>query len=241
MQRTKLRMGPLLFAGLMISIAAVFVSRPVLAQNPGQNSGLDTPLAAWEGKPVLRIEFEGVASARLAALPAQLAQQPNSPLRAENVRQSLRRLYATGLYDNISAEGRLESGRSGIVLIFHGEPRSFIGMVTVQGAKGANTNALLVQTSRLKPGTRFTVASLDRAEAAMRHSLAANGFYEPVFTHRLTPHPADQLVDIAFDVVSGPQARTGEVTVSGGVPALFKAEAGQAHRSRHFREGAEWG
>jgi outer membrane protein insertion porin family len=256
---SKLRLGPLLFAGLLVLIAGAFACHPVLGQKSGQDSrlkaeklaqsaapavagktqpvveptvpapaarknggGLGSSLAAWEGKPVLRIEFEGVAAGRLGPLPEQLAQQPNAPLRAENVRQSLRRLYATGLYDNISAEGSIGTnnsnegnGSSGVVLIFRGEPRTFIGMVTVEGAKGANTNALLVRTSRLTPGTRFTSAGLDRAEAAMRHSLAANGFYEPVFTYNLTPHPADQLVDIAFEVVSGPQARTGEVAVSG--------------------------
>ena len=31
----------------------------------------------------------------------------------------------------------------------------------------------------------------------------------------MTPHPAEQLVDIAFHVVSGPQARVGAVEVTG--------------------------
>jgi len=252
-QRTKLRVGPLLFPGLLgllVLIPFCVAAHSVLGQdsgshsdrNPLQNPGkqsmattalatrqtqppktheteavLGNSLAAWEGRQVLRIEFEGVASSRLGPLPSQLAQQPNSPLRAENVRASLRRLFATGLYDSIEAQGSLENkdGSSGVVLTFHGQPRIFIGMVTVQGAKGANTNALLVRTSRLNPGTRFTTASLDRAEAAMRHSLAENGFYEPIFTYKLTQHPADQLVDINFQVVSGPQAKTGEINVTG--------------------------
>jgi outer membrane protein assembly factor BamA len=167
----------------------------------------------WEGKPVLRVEFTGVAVSRLDPLPRQLPQQPASPLRAENVRESLRRLYATGLYDSIDAQGYLE--RDGVVLVFSGTARTFIGLVNVDGAKGANTNSLLARTSRLTPGTRFTPASLDRAEAAMRHSLAANGFYKPSFTYKLTPHPEDQLVDIAFKIDSGPQAKVGGVDVNG--------------------------
>jgi outer membrane protein assembly factor BamA len=170
-------------------------------------------LDAWEGKPVLRIDFEGVTATRLASLPRQLAQQPGTPLHAANIRQSLRRLYATGLYDTISVQGTLE--QNGIALLFHGNPRTFIGVVSVTGAKGANTNSLLNRISRLNPGTRFTASSLDRAEAAMRHTLAQNGFYEPVFTHTLTPHPDEQLVDITYIVDSGPQARTGSVDVTG--------------------------
>jgi outer membrane protein insertion porin family len=177
----------------------------------------ENQLDAWEGKTVLRIEFEGVRASRLEPLPAQLAQQPHAPLRGEALRQSLRRLYATGLYDTVAAEGRLESDAAGtgVVLIFRGQPRTFIGVVTVEGAKGANTNALLNRASRLTPGTRFTLTGMARAEAAMRHTLASDGFYEPVFTYTLTPHPAEQLVDIDYKVNSGPQARVGTVAVTG--------------------------
>jgi outer membrane protein insertion porin family len=170
-------------------------------------------LSLWEGKPVLRIEFVGVAASRLAPLPDQIAQQPGTPLKGDSVRQSLRRLYATGLYDSISVDGRPEG--NGVVLIFRGQARTFIGTVTVEGAKGSNINSLLVRTSRLSPGTRFTPGSLTVAETEMKHSLAENGFHEPSFSHTLTPHPEDQLVDIAYKVVSGPQARTGAVAVAG--------------------------
>jgi len=184
---------------------------------PANDAAEQNRLDAWEGKTVLRIEFEGVTTARLDPLPAQLAQQPNTPLRAGNLRQSLRRLYATCLYDTIAVAGRLETSAAGagVVLIFRGQPRIFIGTVTVEGAKGANSNSLLVRASRLAPGTRFTPASLSRAEAAMRHSLAGSGFYEPVFTYSLIQHPEEQLVEVAYKVNSGVQARVGTVAVSG--------------------------
>jgi outer membrane protein assembly complex protein YaeT len=179
---------------------------------PDVSSGA-TRLEAWEGKSVLRIEFEGVPISRLAPLPAELAQQPGTLLHAEFVRDSLRRLYASGLYDTISADGRLEDG--GVVLVFRGQARAFVGIVTVEGAKGTNINSLLIRASRLTPGTRFTEASLAQADTSMRKSLAENGFHEPSISHTLTRHPADQLVDIAYKVVSGPQARTGAVSVTG--------------------------
>ncbi len=173
----------------------------------------DDKFSRWEGKTVLRVDFAGVTATRLAPLPAQLLQQPGQPLHAEAVRSSLRRLYATGLYDSISVEGRLEG--DSVVLTFSGKPRMFIGVVSVEGARGANTNALLVRSSRLGPGTRFTPTSLTQAEAAMSRSLLESGFHEPKFTHSLTTHPDDQLVDIAYQVDSGPQARTGKIELSG--------------------------
>ena len=183
------------------------------AASSGAENAKGDGLIAWEGKRVLRVEFQGVAVRRFEPLPRELAQQPGAPLKASNVRASLRRLYATGLYDTIAADGSLEDG--GVVLIFRGQPRVFIGVVSVTGARGANTNSLLVRTSRLAPGTRFTASGLDQAETAMRKSLAENGYYQPSFTHKLTPHPQEQLVDIAFTVNSGPHARIGGVGVSG--------------------------
>jgi outer membrane protein insertion porin family len=174
-------------------------------------------LSTWAGRNVVRIDFLGVPESRLNPLPEQLEQQAGTPLRPESVRASLRRLYATGLYDSIAAEGFLEGEGTGggVVVVYRGAPRTFIGVVTVTGATGANMNALLVRTSRLSPGTRFTSAVLSQAEDGMRRSLAENGFHEPAFTHALTPHPENQLIDIAYRVVSGPQARIGEVTVNG--------------------------
>ena len=88
-------------------------------------------------------------------------------------------------------------------------------MVTVDGAKGPTLNTQLLRASQLAPGTRYTPAKLDQALKEMRRALADNGFHAPVITQALTPHPEEQLVDIAFRVTSGPQARVGSVEVTG--------------------------
>ncbi|MFZ0744596.1 MAG: POTRA domain-containing protein [Terracidiphilus sp.] len=171
------------------------------------------PLALWVGLPVLRIVFEGVEADRLAPLPGHLAQAVGTPLTQEDLAKSLRQLYATGLFETIEAEGLRE--RDGIDLVFKGRPRTFIGTVTVEGAKGATINTQLVRASRLSAGTRFTQAKLDQAVDLMSQALADNGFHKPVITHSLTPHPGQQLVDISFHVNSGSQARVGAVEVTG--------------------------
>ena len=49
----------------------------------------------------------------------------------------------------------------------------------------------------------------------MRQALADNGFHEPVITYKLTRHAVEQLVDIAFAVISGVQAAWARWQVSG--------------------------
>jgi outer membrane protein insertion porin family len=168
--------------------------------------------------PVKRISFEGVSADRLAPLPGQLAQAEGKPLTSENLRESLRQLYSTGLYETVHVEGsKIDGppGQSGVALVFLGTPRTFIGSVYVDGAKGPTLNSQLQRASQLTAGTRFTQAKLNNALVQMKQTLAENGFYEPQITPALTQHPDEQLVDIAFKVVSGPQARVGKVEVSG--------------------------
>ena len=188
-------------------------------------------LDGWAGLPVRRISVEGVQTDRLGPLPENLAQAVGAPLTQANLAASLRQLFATGLFETIDAEGLREG--DGIALIFNGTARTFIGTVTVDGAKGATINAQLQRASGLSPGTRFTTGKLTAGLELMRQTLADNGFHEPVITHTLTQLPAEQLVDIAFHVVSGPQARVGTVEVTGD-PGMSISEF---RRRAHLRVG----
>src|ERR1700677_3949803 len=87
---------------------------------------------ALAGLPVVHISFEGVSADRLAPLPGHLPQLEGAPLTADNLKKSLRQLYATGLYDTVEIQGSRPAG--GVALVFVGTPRTFIGIVSVDGA-----------------------------------------------------------------------------------------------------------
>lgn len=184
---------------------------PPASRSPKSANAED--LARFEGLPVHSISFAGVAADRLRPIPAQLAKIQGAPLRREDIAKTLRQLYATGLFENIQVEASREPG--GVALVFRGDPRTFIGTVTVDGAKGATVNTQLQRASQLSPGTRFTQAKMTRAVEQMRLSLVQNGYNDAQITHTLVAHPDEQLVDIAFKVVSGQQSRVGPVAVTG--------------------------
>ncbi len=188
-------------------------------------------LSEWEGFPVRRISFAGVSADRLVPLPGHLDQADGAPLSREALKRSLRQLFATGLYETIAVEGVRE--QDGVALIFRGTPRIFIGTVSVDGAKSATVNTQLERAGQLAPGVRFTPAKLTQALEQMRLTLAQNGFHNPVITHTLTAHPEEQLVDLAFHVVSGPQARVGTVEVTG-EPGM---SVNDFRHHAHLREG----
>ncbi|MGA2807174.1 MAG: POTRA domain-containing protein [Terracidiphilus sp.] len=195
-------------------------------------AGVDS-LARWVGLPVRRIAFQGVPSDRLAPLPGHLAQAEGTPLNRENLKKSLRQLFSTGLFETIDVEGQREG--DGVALVFRGHPRTFIGTVSVEGAKGATINTQLERTSQLSAGTRFTPAKLSQALEQMRLTLETNGFHESQITYTMTPRPDDLLVDIAFHVISGPQARVGTVDVTGDAGM----SAADFRRHAHLRAGSK--
>jgi outer membrane protein assembly complex protein YaeT len=190
----------------------------------------------WQGLPVSSISFAGVPAARLDPLPGHLAQSEFAPLNPEDMRKSLRQLFATGLYETIDVAA--SRAGDGVALVFRGTPRAFIGTVSVDGAKGANMNAQLDRASQLSPGTRYTAAKLARALTEMRSTLADNGFHEPQISNALTPHPDEQLIDIAFHVVNGPQARIGTVEVTGEPGMSPGMSVDEFRHYAHLRTGA---
>jgi outer membrane protein assembly complex protein YaeT len=173
----------------------------------------EATIAQWQGLTVGRISFEGVAPERLAYLQGHLPQAVGKPLDRDDVAASLREVFGTGLFDSVEVAAQRES--DGVALVFRGKARTFIGVLTVDGAKGGTANTQLERASRLAPGTRFTEAKMTLALEQMRLAMVQNGFNETTISYTLQQHPENQLVDIAFRVVPGPQARVGTVTLSG--------------------------
>lgn len=222
-------------AGKM-ALALMLVAGVVCAR--AQAAAPETPAASLpagaslEGLPIATVSFEGVLARQLKPLAGQLEEAVGKPLTEEYLKTGLRGLYETGLYDTVEAAG--ERSGSGVAVIFRGKPRIFIGMVGVDGAKGPTANTQLQSAAQLSPGTRFTEAKLQRAIEQMRSALAENGYYEPVITETLTQHPDEQLVDLAFQVNSGSQARVGAVEVSGDSGMSLT----EFRREAHLRAGA---
>ena len=202
------------------------------ARNETETDSLAESAVEGEGLPVRQILFEGIVSSRLGSLAGNLALGQGKPLTRRALRESLRQLFSTGLYNTLEAEGRVEGGQ--VDVIFRGTPRPFIGTVGVYGAKGAAVNTQLESAAQLSPGTRFSQAKMERAVQQMREALAQDGFYEPTIAPTLTQHPAEQLVDVVFRVESGAQARVGAVQVSGD----SGMSAAEFRRVTRLREGA---
>ena len=96
-------------AGVFLFLA-IFVALGARGQQagPAHSSALASPyreLKDWYGSPVRAVRFEGVSEQDLNGLRQKLAVHPGSKLSERDIQDSLRVLFASGLYRNIVAEG----------------------------------------------------------------------------------------------------------------------------------------
>jgi len=202
---------------VLLAGALCLTALRLAAQTAAPSASADEPdvaaRAVLTGLPVRQIVLQGIDETRAKPLRDRLPLQTGEPLTEEVLSRTLRQVYASGLFETVDVEGSREG--DGVVLTFKGTPRTFVGTVSVYGARGATVNAQLDRANRLSTGTRFTKSAMDQALVRMREVLADNGYHEPTITYTMTPMPGEQLVDIAFQVTSGPQARIGNVELSG--------------------------
>jgi outer membrane protein insertion porin family len=170
-------------------------------------------LRGWAGLNVLEIRYAGVTRDNLDPLPDLLDQQPNAPLDPVKVRDSLRRLFATGLYQTIAVDG--EKQGDGVILTYTGKPTIFLGRVLVRGVKRTQLTNQLSYSTRLTPGTPFTQQKIDHATDLLQQALQENGFYQGSIVHHTKIDPAHSQEDIQFNVTTGAAARVGDVSVKG--------------------------
>jgi len=177
---------------------------------PDSRQGL---LLDWAGLLVVRIEFDGVSEALLEPLPSHLAQQAGVALDPGKIRDSLRSLYATGLYQTIEVAG-VRAGDN-VSIIFSGVPRLFVGRVKVDGVKDDRLAAVLQSATQLQAGTAYSENKAAVAEPEVSKALENNGFYRGQIATTTVIDRANSLVDLNFEITAGNPARIGDVELTG--------------------------
>lgn len=193
-------------------------AEPTVADQPG----LATTVWQWQGLHVDAIRFEGVTFGAADTLPKELPQQAGQPLDADKVRQSLRRLFASGRYRNIGVSGIRRDGE--VTLIFSGPPRYYVGRVEINGVKEDRLASLLEYSTNLNPGTPFLASALPTATSLIEQTLAQNGYYQPVISVKTVADDPNQQMNVTYTIAIGPQARVGEVVLQGDDPGITLKE-----------------
>jgi len=179
----------------------------------GGNAGLSTSVWDWKGLRVDKILFEGVTFDAADTLPKELPQKDGEPLDPEKVRASVRRLFASGRYRDISVRGVRQG--DAVTLIFTGVARYYVGRVTIDGVKSDRLASLLEFATKLSPGTPFNESQIAAGAAGIKEMLEQQGYYESVMSADSQVDVAGSQVNVTYTVSIGPQARVGNITLDG--------------------------
>ena len=224
----------LLWSAVTASQAAQPQSDTNPRSTPAQESQTPSPATSpYEGRAVLSILLPGVAERDREHILQLLPQKVGEPLDRMLVRDSIRALYATGLFADIQAE--VTPAGDGVTLAFPTAANFFVGAVDVEGAPTRPNQNQIVNASKFQLGERYTQEKLDRAIENVRQLMQEGGYYRARVTAESTSNPATQQVDILFHIAAGEPAKVGEVKVTG-TSNLSSAEVQHiAHLSRGDR------
>ncbi len=140
--------------------------------------------------------------------------QAGKPLDRELVRESIHRLHSTGRFADIRVEAERTSDGKVSLSIFT-VPNYFVGSVDVEGVPNRPTAGQVVNASKLQLGELFAADQIERALINIKLLMQENGYYRSSVSVKEYKDPARQQIDILFTVNPGPQARVGNVTVTG--------------------------
>jgi outer membrane protein insertion porin family len=168
----------------------------------------------YEGKPVASITFEPTPAPFSASELAEiLSLKKGEPLRLTAVKESIERLFATGRYDDIVVDAKLENGQVAITFLTKGS--WFVGQVEVRGASAPPSSGQLVNSTELKLGAPFRAESLDAGTSNLKKLMASNGLFEPDVASRVTHEDRIQQANIHFEIVPGRRAQFGPPVIKG--------------------------
>jgi len=161
------------------------------------------------GRPVTNLHLECDCKLTLQNFPGAVTQQMGEPLDPAKLSESLKRLYATGRFTELRAEGMPEG--DGVSITFVARAQYFVGIVTAEGSTGAVEARALVTTSRLRLGQPLNDEEVSAAHRRLTDLLASNGYYQSRITHEIERNPNTLEADVIFAIKTGPPARVSAV------------------------------
>jgi outer membrane protein insertion porin family len=168
-------------------------------------------MPAYAGRNVRSIDLPGVTDKD--HLLQMIPQKSGQPLDRDQVRDSIRVLFATGRFADIQAE--VAPSGTEVLLTFTTSLNFFVEAVDVEGAPShPNTNQIL-NAAKFQLGELYTADKLDRALQNVRQLMQENGYYRARVTAESTSNAATQQVNILFHITPGESAHVGDVNATG--------------------------
>lgn len=190
---------------------ACALPQPLQESQTAQPSSALDAMAAYAGRTVRQIEMPGIQDRD--HLLQMIPQKSGQPLQRDQVRESIRVLFATGRFADIQAEAT--PAGSDVTLAFTTSLNFFIGAVDVEGAPSHPNYNQIVNAAKFQLGELYTPDKLEHALRNVRQLMQENGYYRARVTAESTSNAANQQLSVLFHITPGESAHIGQVEVAG--------------------------
>jgi len=180
----------------------------------------------------------------LSEAPAGLSVRTGQQLEPSQVADSIRTLYRTGNYTDITAT--LTSVDGGVRLDFVVREQLFFNQVLIQGLVSPPSEASAAAAMQLSLGQPYRRDVVDEGVARLMEVLHDEGLYTAEIAAEAVPHADTHEMDIIVHVKPGPRARVKEVRFKNGTEyreaellSRLKIKPGREVTSARINKGTE--
>jgi outer membrane protein insertion porin family len=169
-------------------------------------------LQSIEGQHLVAVRVVDDSGKVLQENPSGLPLQPGQPFSLDAERESLRRLFRTGDYEDLTAQA--VTVPDGLRLDFVVRHSLYVNEVAVEGLKEPPTESAAASALQLVLGAPFRESEMPASLSRLSEELRQEGLYQAKLTYHLTPHPDSNQIDIAVHVDQGLRARVGDIKLT---------------------------
>ncbi len=173
-------------------------------------------IARLEGQLVVEVRVVSVIGALISQNPADLPLLSGHPFDSEAVRESVRKLFASGRYADLRAEATEVQG--GVRVEFVAELNLFIGIIRIEGLAEPPNESTAFSAMRLTVGEPFRESDLQDGLARLKDALIQDGLYQAQIEVERLPDSAALQMNLTIKVTSGRRAKTGTITIKNLTP-----------------------
>src|SRR5580700_4896768 len=171
------------------------------------------PQSVYEGQNVGVIDLIGNPHRDMEPLRPLVVQKAGEPYSQAKVQASIAALEHTGQFPKVQVN--VVPDPSGLRLNFLLEPAYYLGMINFPGATKVFPYIRLLQVANLPDEDPYDKARVALAQEALQKFLKHNGYFQATIQTHSKIDDTHQLVDVAFEIKLGKQARVASVTIEG--------------------------
>jgi outer membrane protein insertion porin family len=230
--------------GRSLGALAIFALLLAAAKSHAQAQPDASRLTPRSAAPVVAVRIVTEGGHVLSESPAGIAVEIGKPPDREQIARSIRALYGTGDYADLSALTTPVEG--GVRLDFVVRENLFFNGVRIEGLTAPPTDASAAAAMQLALGRPFRKEDVDEGLERLREVLKEEGLYTAQVSAENEPHPETHQMDILVRVKPGPRARVEAVELKNGTEyhdaellSRLKMKAGQPVTTARIQRGTD--